>query len=218
MHRLEYLLFGLRLLHHLSAHFDSRGEHGSGEVCHIDALQVAHLLSRWRDKKKCVGRLKSSASLFLYKMRWILHCSASDLQVDKWDVKVSNRCYLAWWPAPGSSLSWTQCCPAASLWSTPWGCLKQKVVTDKVSGVQSDSKRWRVIKIISNRRYRFSPPQWCPWCSWPPWSLHTSHHLAGLWSERGPRSRSGNYWRAPAEAPLRIKHIESRSWWFTVSS
>lgn len=41
-----YLLFGLCLLHHLSAHFDSRGEDGTGEVCHIDALQVTNLLGR----------------------------------------------------------------------------------------------------------------------------------------------------------------------------
>lgn len=41
-----YLLLGLRLLHHLSAHFDPRGEDGAGEVGHTDALQVAHLLGR----------------------------------------------------------------------------------------------------------------------------------------------------------------------------
>lgn len=45
-----YLLFGLGLLHHLSAHFDARCEDGSGEVYHVDALEVAHLLSRWRGK------------------------------------------------------------------------------------------------------------------------------------------------------------------------
>lgn len=44
---LFYLLFGLCLLHHLSAHFNSRGEDGTGEVRHIDALQVTNLLGRW---------------------------------------------------------------------------------------------------------------------------------------------------------------------------
>lgn len=56
MHALYYLLFGLCLLHHLSAHFDSRGEDCTGEVCHIDALQVAHLLGRWRKE----GRFTTS--------------------------------------------------------------------------------------------------------------------------------------------------------------
>lgn len=46
-----YLLFGLCLLHHLSAHFDTRGEDCSGEVRHIDALQVANLLCRWGREK-----------------------------------------------------------------------------------------------------------------------------------------------------------------------
>lgn len=41
-----YLLLSLRLLHHLSAHFDPRGEDGAGEVGHADALQVTHLLGR----------------------------------------------------------------------------------------------------------------------------------------------------------------------------
>lgn len=53
VHYLQYLLFGLCLLHHLSAHFDPRGENGAREVRHIDALQVTHLLSRWRDKTEC---------------------------------------------------------------------------------------------------------------------------------------------------------------------
>lgn len=42
-----YLLLGLSLLHHLPAHFDPRGEDGTGEVGHIDALQVTHLLCSW---------------------------------------------------------------------------------------------------------------------------------------------------------------------------
>lgn len=42
-----YLLLGLRLLHHLPAHFDPRGEDGAGEVGDIDALQVTHLLGSW---------------------------------------------------------------------------------------------------------------------------------------------------------------------------
>ena len=42
-----YLLLGLSLLHHLPAHFDPRGEDGTGEVGHIDALQVTHLLGGW---------------------------------------------------------------------------------------------------------------------------------------------------------------------------
>lgn len=44
------LLLGLSLLHNLPAHFDAGGEDGTGEVGHIDALQVAHLLS------SCVNR------------------------------------------------------------------------------------------------------------------------------------------------------------------
>ena len=42
-----YLLLGLRLLHHLPAHFDPGGEDGTGEVGDIDALQVTHLLGSW---------------------------------------------------------------------------------------------------------------------------------------------------------------------------
>lgn len=42
------LLFGLGLLHHLSAHFDSGGEDGAGEVCDVDSLQVTHLLGSYR--------------------------------------------------------------------------------------------------------------------------------------------------------------------------
>lgn len=59
MHSLYYLLFGLGLLHHLSAHFDSRGEHCTGEVCHVDALQVADLLGGWREQDRRVGAFKS---------------------------------------------------------------------------------------------------------------------------------------------------------------
>lgn len=44
--KFAYLLLGLRLLHHLSAHFDPRGEDGAGEVGHADALQVTYLLGR----------------------------------------------------------------------------------------------------------------------------------------------------------------------------
>jgi hypothetical protein len=47
-----YLLFGLCFLYHLSAHFDARCEDGSGEVYHVDALEMAHLLSRWRGMKQ----------------------------------------------------------------------------------------------------------------------------------------------------------------------
>lgn len=44
---LSYLLFGLCLLYHLSAHFDSRGQDGTGEVCYINSLQVTHLLGSY---------------------------------------------------------------------------------------------------------------------------------------------------------------------------
>lgn len=45
------LLFGLGLLHHLPAHFDSRGQDGAGEVCDVDSLQVTHLLGSYRKEK-----------------------------------------------------------------------------------------------------------------------------------------------------------------------
>lgn len=41
-----YLLFGLGLLDDLTAHFDTRGQDSSGEVSHIDAREMTHLLSR----------------------------------------------------------------------------------------------------------------------------------------------------------------------------
>lgn len=56
---LHYLLFSLSLLHHLPAHFYARGENGSSEVCHIDALQVTHLLGRWEKWGKKTKDIKT---------------------------------------------------------------------------------------------------------------------------------------------------------------
>lgn len=39
-----YLLLSLGLLHHLAANLDAGGEDCSGEVSHVDALQVADFL------------------------------------------------------------------------------------------------------------------------------------------------------------------------------
>lgn len=120
---------------------------------------------------------------------------------------MSDRCCPAWWPAPGSSLSWTQCFPAAWRSSTPSGYLKHSHV--RVSGTSGLAHR-TLAKWSQDRWYRFSPRRWSPWSSLPPWSLRTSHRPAGRWSERDPRSGSGNCRKAPEEAPL--KDIHERQW------
>lgn len=46
------LLLRLRLLHVVAAHLDAGAQDGAGEVSHVHAHQVAHLLSRWRKEKE----------------------------------------------------------------------------------------------------------------------------------------------------------------------
>lgn len=47
-----YLLLGLSLLHHLPAHFNPGREDGAGEVGHVDALQVTHLLCGYEMRRR----------------------------------------------------------------------------------------------------------------------------------------------------------------------
>lgn len=45
-----HLLLGLCLLNDISSDLDPWGEDGPGEICHVDALEVANLLGSWNQE------------------------------------------------------------------------------------------------------------------------------------------------------------------------
>lgn len=47
----HYLLFSLSFLYHIPSNFDSWGQDGSGEICHINPHKVANFLSSCVRKK-----------------------------------------------------------------------------------------------------------------------------------------------------------------------
>lgn len=110
-----YLFFSLGFLDQFSAYFDAWGENSPCEICHIDALQVTHLLGHCKVQDiKCRKIDQFKGKDFTHKP-----CALS--------INISLLCHLyfrAWWPVPGSSHSWTRCYPAAGRLTPPSGSLK----------------------------------------------------------------------------------------------
>lgn len=52
---ITYLFFGLSLLHHIPPNFDTWGQDGSGEICHINSHEVANFLSRWMEERNILS-------------------------------------------------------------------------------------------------------------------------------------------------------------------
>lgn len=55
----HYLFLCLSFLYHITPDFDTWGQDGSGEICHINTHEVANFLSSWTEKRSILSVLQT---------------------------------------------------------------------------------------------------------------------------------------------------------------